>query len=84
MPSVASRMSENGRVTFPAPFRKALGLERGGDVIIELADGELRVKTVAGVMSRARALAARMTAGKDGASVDAFLDGRRRDAERGE
>ena len=84
MPSIPSRMSENGRVTFPAQFRRELGLERGGDVIIELVDDELRVKTVASVMARARAQARRLAAGKPGASVDAFLADRRRAAEQGE
>jgi bifunctional DNA-binding transcriptional regulator/antitoxin component of YhaV-PrlF toxin-antitoxin module len=74
-------MSENGRVTFPVQFRKELGLERGGDVIIELADGELRVRTVASVMARARSLARQLVTDKQGSSVNDFLADRR-EAER--
>lgn len=82
MAAVATKMSENGRITFPANIRAAVGLERGGDVIVEVVDGELHVRTVAQAMDRARAIARRIASGKKDASVDDFLAERRREAER--
>ena len=82
MTAVATKMSENGRITFPASIRAAVGLERGGNVIVEVVDGELHVRTVAQAMERARAIARKIAAGKKGASVDDFLADRRREAER--
>jgi len=82
MNAIMTKMSENGRITFPIAVRAAVGLERGGDVIIEVVDGELHVRTVAQAMNRARAIARELLAGKPGASVDDFLADRRREAER--
>ena len=36
-----SRVTESGRMSLPAEFRKAVGLDRGGDVIIELDGKEI-------------------------------------------
>jgi AbrB family looped-hinge helix DNA binding protein len=35
----------SGRVVLPAAFRRALGLESGARIIIQLQDGELRVRS---------------------------------------
>ncbi len=82
MTAVTTKMSENGRLTVPASIRMAVGLERGGDVIVEVVDGELRIRTVAQAMERARALARRILGGQAGGSVDDFLTDRRHDAAR--
>jgi antitoxin PrlF len=39
------RVSENGRVVIPASFRKALGIEVGDEVVLQLHDDELRITT---------------------------------------
>ena len=76
------RVSPSGRLSIPAGFRKAIGLPRGGDVIVELGDRELRIRTLDEVIAQSQAIARRLTEGKPEASVDAFLAERRRDAER--
>jgi len=38
-----TRLGENGRLVIPAPYRKALGLQTGDEVVLRLVDGELRV-----------------------------------------
>ena len=63
----------------PADFRKAVGLERGGDVIVELDGREIRIRTVAEVVARAQEMSRRLLAGKPHSSVDDFLAERRRD-----
>jgi bifunctional DNA-binding transcriptional regulator/antitoxin component of YhaV-PrlF toxin-antitoxin module len=75
-------VSKSGRLSIPAEFRKAVGLDYGGDVVIELAGREIRIRTIDEVVAQAQAIARRLTAGKPDTSVDAFLAERRREAER--
>ncbi len=80
MKSVHARISESGRLSLPAEFRKAVGLEHGGDVVVELVGREIHIRTVSETILRAQALTERLLAGKPDASVDAFLTARRREA----
>jgi AbrB family looped-hinge helix DNA binding protein len=82
MNAVQGRVSKSGRISIPAEFRKAVGLEHGGNVVIELIGREIRIKTIDEVVAQARAIARRLTAGNPDASVDAFLADRRREAAR--
>lgn len=82
MSAVLARVSESGRLSLPASFRKAVGLERGGEVVVELDGREIRITTVDEVVSRAQALTRRLLGEKPEASLDAFLAERRREAER--
>jgi AbrB family looped-hinge helix DNA binding protein len=40
------RINQNGRVVIPAPFRKALGIKPGDEVILRMEDDELRITTM--------------------------------------
>jgi bifunctional DNA-binding transcriptional regulator/antitoxin component of YhaV-PrlF toxin-antitoxin module len=82
MTVVHGRVSGSGRLSIPAEFRKAVGLERGGDVVVELDGREIRIRTVGEVIAQARALTQRLIGDKPEASVDAFLSERRREAAR--
>jgi len=82
MNSVRGRVSESGRISLPADFRKAVGLDRGGDVVVELDGREIRIRTLDEVVAHAQALSHRLLRGKNDTSVDAFLAERRREAER--
>lgn len=79
MKTLRAKVSESGRISLPAKFRKAVGLERGGSVVVELEGREIRIRSVDEVVSQAQALARRVLAGKSKASVDAFLAERRED-----
>jgi AbrB family looped-hinge helix DNA binding protein len=81
MTGVRARVSESGRISLPAEFRKAVGLERGGDVMVELEGREIRIWTLDEVVAHAQALTHRLLRGKPDATVDAFLAERRREAE---
>jgi AbrB family looped-hinge helix DNA binding protein len=48
------RVNENGRVVIPAPFRKALGINPGDEVILRLEDDELRITTMKRRIERAQ------------------------------
>ena len=77
-----AKVSKTGRLSIPAHIRKAVGLERGGDVVVELEDGDIRIRTVDEVVARAQTLTRRLLGGKPEGSVDAFLAERRREGER--
>lgn len=81
MNGVRVRVSESGRISLPAEFRKAVGLERGGDVVVELEGREIRIRTLDEVVAHAQALTHRLLRGNPDATVDAFLAERRRDIE---
>ena len=80
MIAVRGRVSGSGRLSIPAEFRKAVGLERGGDVVVQLYDREIRIRTVEEVIAQAQVLTGRLIGRKPEASVDAFLSERRREA----
>ena len=82
MASISGKMSENGRITVPLRVRASMGLARGGSVVLEVSDGELRVRSTAEAMGAAREASRRLLAGKAGTSVADFLGERRREAER--
>jgi AbrB family looped-hinge helix DNA binding protein len=82
MSGVLARVSESGRLSIPAKFRKAIGLERGGEVVVELDGREIRIRTVDEVVGRAQALTRQLLGDKPGGSLDAFLAERRREAAR--
>jgi len=75
------RINENGRVVIPASFRKALGINPGDEVILQLDDDELRITTMKRRIERAQRHARRYL--KPGVSiVDEFLAERREAAKR--
>ena len=76
---VPGRVSTAGRISLPADFRKAVGLERGGDVVIELDGNDIRIRTVHEAVARAQAIARRVFADKPGVSADDFLAHRKQD-----
>ncbi|HIJ62577.1 MAG TPA: AbrB/MazE/SpoVT family DNA-binding domain-containing protein [Rhodospirillaceae bacterium] len=80
MNAIHGRVSKSGRISLPAEFRKAVGLDHGGDVVVELNGSEIRIRTVDEVISHAQALTRQLLGEKTSASVDAFLAERHRDA----
>ena len=79
MNAIRGRVTESGRLSLPADFRKTLGLDRGGDVIIELDGSDIRIRSVKAAIARAQALSRQFLGDKPGSSVDDFLAERRRD-----
>jgi len=52
-------IGQGGRIVIPAPYRKALGLKTGVEVIVRLEMGELRIYTPAQVLQHAQGLVRR-------------------------
>lgn len=73
------QVSRSGRLSLPSDFRKAVGLEKGGAVIVELDGNDIRVRTVQEAVARAQALARRLFGDRPDVSVDDFLAHRRED-----
>ena len=48
------RVNENGRVVIPAPFRRALGIKAGDEVLLRIEDNELRITTLKRRLQRAQ------------------------------
>ena len=55
--SLRGHVSSTGRLSLPAELRRAVGLERGGPVRIEVVDGSIRIRTMQEVRDHIRALA---------------------------
>lgn len=67
-----ARVSSDGRLSIPASQRKLLGLGEGGTVVIDVVDGELRVRPARDVI-HALQDEVRRTLGDAGTTVDAFV-----------
>ena len=77
-----SRVNENGRVVIPAPFRRALGINIGDEVVLRIEDDELRISTLRRRIERAQRLVRKHV--KSGTSLADELIAERREASRRE
>ena len=77
------KLAENGRLSIPARQRRLLNLERGGLMVAEVQDGELRLRPARTVLAELRD---KVTAdlARSGDSVDQFIADRRAEAARDE
>jgi AbrB family looped-hinge helix DNA binding protein len=72
------RVNENGRVVIPAPFRKALGIAVGDELVLRLQDDELRITTLERRIKQAQQHVRRYV--KSGRSLSNELIAERREA----
>jgi AbrB family looped-hinge helix DNA binding protein len=72
MNAYRGRVTESGRLSLPAELRRTVGLENGGDVVIELDGQTIRVRTVDEVVADAQALMRKLLGGRK-LTVDDFL-----------
>ena len=82
--SVLARVAENGRLSIPTRQRKLLGLDNGGVVVIEVRDGELRIRSVQDVVAELQARVKKYFPKSDISAVDELIAERRAEAEREE
>jgi len=78
MTSVRLRVNENGRVVLPAPFRKALNIRPGDQVLARLEGGEVRITTLKRRIERAQSHVRQFV--KPGRSLSDELIAERREA----
>jgi len=72
------RVNQNGRVVIPAPYRKALGIKIGDEVVLRIEDEELRITTLKRRIKQAQRLVRRHV--KPGKSLVDELIAERREA----
>lgn len=80
LPEARMKVNENGRVVIPAPFRKALGIKAGDEVVLRVEDDELRITTIKRRIERAQRLVRKHV--KPGTSLVDELIAERREAAR--
>jgi AbrB family looped-hinge helix DNA binding protein len=81
MAAVKAKLGENGRIVIPAPYRQALGLRTGDEVVIELGEDEVRLLPAKLAVARAQRLVRKyIPAGTK--LVDSLIEDRRREAKR--
>ncbi len=81
MSAQRAKITEGGRLVIPVEFRRQLGLEPGQTVVLDIADGELRVRSLAKAVERAQAFVRQYVA--DGVSLaDELIRERHEEAER--
>ena len=68
-------------MNIPAHIRRAVGLERGGAVMVSVVDGEIRMRAMRQVLAELQEEARTVFAGS-GETVDGFLHDRRDEARR--
>lgn len=81
-----AKIDSAGRLVLPAPYRKALGLNAGDDVLLSLEDDEVRIVSRDRAIRRAQELVAKYVP-DDVSLVDELIAERRRevaDEEKGE
>jgi bifunctional DNA-binding transcriptional regulator/antitoxin component of YhaV-PrlF toxin-antitoxin module len=59
IPTGGHVVAESGRVVIPAEFRRQLDLQPAADVNLDVADGDLRIRSLRWAIERAQALARR-------------------------
>ncbi len=75
------RIIEGGKLIIPASMRRELGIATGDTVLVDVADGELRVRSLSKAIERAQAILRRHL--PEGLSLaDELIADRRREAER--
>lgn len=79
MASRAVRIADGGELVIPASFRRELGVEIGDIVTVEIADGELRVRSRSAAIANAQRLM-RLLVPDDVSLVDELIADRRAEA----
>lgn len=82
MTSQAVKIINGGKIVIPAAFRRALGLAAGDTMVVELAGGELRIRSQAQALAEARAILRRHVPDDQSLTDELIRD--RRDSARGE
>lgn len=75
------KIVDGGKLVIPAVMRRELGLSTGDTVLVDVEDGELRVRSIPRALERARAILRKYVPEGDSVADELIAD-RRREAER--
>ena len=74
------KIIEGGKLVIPAAMRRELGIATGDTVVVDVTDGELRVRTLPAAIARAQAILRRHV--PEGVSLaDELIADRRQEAD---
>ena len=73
-------MASNGRLVIPANVRSELGMPDGGNFIVHVEDGHIRLEPIQSAVARAQAIVRRYVP-EDVSLVDELTEDRRRESE---
>ena len=73
-------MAPNGRLVIPANVRSELGMPDGGNFIVHVEDGQIRLEPIQAAVTRAQAIVRRYVP-EDVSLVDELTEDRRRESE---
>ncbi|MGD8330570.1 MAG: AbrB/MazE/SpoVT family DNA-binding domain-containing protein [Acidobacteriota bacterium] len=79
MQTIMVSLGKNGRLVVPAPFRHSLGIKAGDELVVTLADGELRITTREHAVARAQQ-AVRRRVDRDASLAAELIEERRAEA----
>ncbi len=74
-------MAPNGRLVIPANVRSELGMQDGGNFIVHMQDGQIRLEPIGAAVARAQAIIRRYVP-ETASLVGELTEDRRRAAER--
>ncbi len=77
MATTRVKVSQSGRLSLPIEVRRELGIERGGTLLLEAVDGEIRLTTLKERVRRVQALARELLKGQDVSSEEIISERRR-------
>jgi AbrB family looped-hinge helix DNA binding protein len=76
------KVAPGGRIVIPGAFRKALSLSVGDDLMVEMKDGELRVRPLQAAIRQAQEMVRSYIPDPDRSLVDELIAERRAEAAR--
>ena len=76
------KIAPGGRVVIPVEFRKALGVEVGDAMVVELRDGELRLRSLDTAIKRVLAMVRKYIPDEARSLADELIAERRQEAAR--
>jgi AbrB family looped-hinge helix DNA binding protein len=79
MTTVRVKLGEDGRISLPAAYRRALGLRPGDELIVQLQDGAISVTSTKLGIERARRMLGRYLKTKE-SLADSLIADRRSEA----
>ena len=74
------RMTDDGQLVIPADVRRQLGLATGDEVILDVTDGALRIRSVQRAIASTQSLVRQYVAPEKSLAAE-LIDDRRRSAE---
>jgi len=81
MTSRSVKIIDGGKLAIPAQFRREMGIRAGDTVVVEMTDGELRIRSLSSAIRKAQAIVREFVPDKVNLADELIAD-RRAEADR--